>query len=68
MAESTVVEYFLQKINLKKYKNLITGQGYTDEEDIFTLTEADLNSVHIMDATDRNTILTAGNVTSIFII
>ena len=64
MAQSTVyvVEEFLKKIKLSKYKNLLIGQGYSEYTDIFTMTEADLNSVHIMDATDRNTILTAGLV------
>ena len=51
---------FLQDIELTKYKNLLTGQGYTEEQDIFTLTEADLNSVQITEPTDRNTILNAG--------
>ena len=57
-----VVEDFLGRIHLQKYKNLLIGQGYAEENDIFALTEADLNSVHIMEATDRNTILTAGLV------
>ena len=59
MAKETM-HNFLQDIELTKYENLLTGQGYTEEQDIFTLTEADLNSVQITEPTDRNTILNAG--------
>jgi hypothetical protein len=51
---------FLNKIGLQKYTNLCEGQGYTDEQDIFMLNEKDLDSVHITDVADRNTILNAG--------
>lgn len=59
MAKETM-HNFLRDIELTKYENLLTGQGYTEEQDIFTLTEADLDSVQITEPTDRNTILNAG--------
>ena len=54
------MENFLQELSLQKYINLLTGQGYTDEEDLFMINEKDLDSVHIVDVNDRNTILNAG--------
>ena len=54
------MQRFLNQIGLEKYKNLLTGQGYTDEEDVFMLNATDLDSVCITDANDRNTILNAG--------
>ena len=58
---ATYLETFLNHIDLIKYKELLHGQGYKEEIDIFLLNEMDLNNVHIMDPTDRNTILNAGS-------
>lgn len=54
------VHSFLKDLNLENYASLLIGQGYFDEQDLFLLTSKDLDSVHIMDRTERSTILNAG--------
>lgn len=50
---------FLKNINLSKHEDLLNGQGYENQQDIFTLNENDLNALS-MDKTDIATILKAG--------
>ena len=60
-SKCSAVDLFLDKLNLKKYRDNFYKQGFERAIDLFLLGENDLDLLNIVFADDRAKILSSGN-------